>query len=154
MPSLFRFTRFLLIALAFASLTLASGCRRGAPVMPPQVQPTDVTLEGAPTTGLTGTLTIDVYNPNPFAVPLERIEYKIIAAGSKIGSGTAQVGQMMPAQQNTSVTVDMRVSAVGTLFGAIRMAAGRKDYRIEGNAFFTARRGKLGVRFVQEGELE
>jgi len=119
----------------------------------PTAQVRDVSLGNAGLTGVRGELQLDVTNPNPFGVPLQRIEWELAIGGQRAATGTVELSQTIPAKAVVPVATSLAIDARDAIAVASRLAGGARDYEIKARLRFGTPVGPLDVAIDHGGSL-
>ncbi|PKG32379.1 LEA type 2 family protein [Methanoregula sp.] len=112
------------IFLLFFLCILFAGCITEAPVKPPVLTVTDVTLSDVSLRTLTINTTINIFNPNPVGADLNRIAFDLyyVTGGSDQYLGHGELAHITVKESgNTSITMPVKIGtvqaaqAIGTL---------------------------------------
>ena len=76
----------------------------------PQVRVADARLGRIDLDSLTVDFTLDVANPNDFALPVAAVDWSLALFGQRVGTGTARPDETIPAQASARVPMPVRVS--------------------------------------------
>lgn len=85
----------------------------------PTVQVSGVGFGGLSATGMVMTLSVDVANPYPFALPLAGLDYSLGSGGEEIVSGALTALEAVPARGKSTVAVPLKLN-FATLIAAAR----------------------------------
>lgn len=105
-------------------------------------------------TGVTGTATFDVTNPNAFGVPLERIDWDLALGDARAISGTVELSQTIPARGVAPVTTTLTIAAGDAAVAVAALAAGERRYQLTARLRFSTAVGPLDVTVVHDGVLD
>jgi LEA14-like dessication related protein len=112
----------------------------------PTVTFTDVDLVHVDAAGMTLDFEMEVYNPNPRAIPLERVTYTLRIGRESILDGGSQLPATLPAEGTLPVTVPVSLTWPSILSAeeTIRRLGGDIPYTFEGELYFDVRQLRLG----------
>lgn len=134
--------------IAIASL----GCNRLQPKKP-TVAVRGVSVGAVSLHGVSGTLSVELTNPNSFGVPLAGVDWQLSIGDARAVSGRIALSNELPANGSTLVQIGLRVDALDAIAVARRLSAGERRYRVRGVLHFNAPIGRLDVAFHGEGDL-
>ncbi len=135
-----------------AALSLLAGCAAfRVPVEEPTVQVRGVAVGAVSLTGIDGRVDLDMYNPNPVGLPLDRVDWRLEVAGGRLVEGSTRLSNRLPARGTTPVSVDLHIDMLDAAILAPRLAAGDERYALEGTLHFSTAMGDLAVTFRHEG---
>ena len=143
--------------LLFAVLAFAGGCAgTAALVSPPEVSLSRVEVTELDFSRQVFRLGFDVYNPNPFPLPVTGVRYGIDLDGDRFASGETASGFTVPALGDSafaiSVELDLLRSAPRLLY-TIRDATRREiPYGLEGSLAVDIPAARP-LRFAATGEI-
>ncbi len=110
--------RFFLILITSLLLFAFQGCgtldKRLNPIQP-KVFIDAIEIEDANLSGLTALLTLNVENPNDFALKAKGLDYTMSLAGTNILSGESQSNLSVPALGSGKIEVPVRISYASIL---------------------------------------
>jgi LEA14-like dessication related protein len=102
----------------------------------PEVALRDVQVMGLGFKSQTFLLSFDIYNPNPFPLPVNHISYGVRLDGHRFASGNTPSNISVPASGDTEVAISVDLNLLATapqLLSIIREGArGEIPYEIEG----------------------
>ena len=105
--------RYSLIVIISLLLFIFQGCgtldKRLNPIQP-KVFIDDIEIEDASLSGLTALLTLNIENPNNFAINAKGLDYAMDLAGTNILSGESQSNMSVPALGSGKIEVPVRIS--------------------------------------------
>ena len=133
-------------------MIMASGCSQLRPKNP-TVAVQGVSVSSVSFTGISGTLSVKVTNPNHFGVPLASVDWQLTVGGARAVSGTIELSNTIPANGSTNVDISLTVRTLDAVRVARKLAAGARTYRISGVLHFNAPIGRIDVAFSGEGDL-
>lgn len=100
---------------------------------PPGVSVQDVSFERFSWQGGEAVFTLQLSNPNSFALPLTGVDYALSLNGVEVGKGSREQSLQIPAKQSRSVEFPLRLSFVNmasVLPGLMRQ--GTMQYQLRG----------------------
>lgn len=108
--------------LMFVIGTLVSGCESVTQTLSGVSRPTaqvgGVGFGGLSTTGMVMTLSVEIDNPYPFALPLAGMDYRLGSGGEEIVSGSLSELESIPARGKGTVAVPMNLNFATMLSAA------------------------------------
>jgi len=130
-------TRAILILLSSILILTVQGCssisERLTPVQP-KVFVDAIEIEDATLSGLTALLTLNVENPNNFALNAQGLDYTMSLAGTNIISGENASSMSVPALGSGKIEVPVRISYSALLESIPKvMQTGVASYNFSGN---------------------
>jgi len=131
---------------------ISSGCNRLQPKKP-TVAVQGVSVGSVSFTGISGTLSVEVTNPNDFGVPLASVDWRLSVGGATAVTGTIQLSNTIPAKGSTNVDVSLTVQALDAVRVARKLSAGERTYQVSGVLHFNAPIGRIDVSFSGEGDI-
>jgi len=140
-----------------AVLACAGGCAgTAALVAPPQVSLSRVDVTDLDFSRQVFRLGFDVYNPNPFPLPVARVRYGIDLDGDRFATGETTGGFTVPARGDSAFAISVELDLVRStprLLYTIRDAA-RRDipYTLEGSLGVDIPAARP-LRFTSAGEI-
>jgi LEA14-like dessication related protein len=143
-------TRAPLLAAAVA-LFAAAGCLR--PLEKPTVKVDTVDVHSVTLRGMTGRMALDIFNPNQVSLPLKAVDWELSIGGARAVRGRVDLSASIPAMGTAPVAVQMHVDSMDAVQVAKRLAAGAREYRVEGTLIFDTQLGNLSVAFAGTGDL-
>jgi LEA14-like dessication related protein len=105
-------------------------------------------------TGIEGRVHLQIANPNGFGVPLESGTWSLSIAGSSAVSGRFDLAETIPAKASAPVVASLTINAASAARVGAALAAGRRDYTIDGTLRFSTRVGSIEVAFRHSGDLD
>lgn len=141
----------LVFPLLFA-LVAAAGCSRLHP-QKPSVDVRGVAVGSVSISGISGTLQMQVTNPNNFGVPLAAVDWQLAVGDARAVSGTIELSDTIPANGSTMVSVNLQVRALDAIAVARKLSAGERTYRVSGTLHFNAPIGRIDVAFTGQGNI-
>ncbi len=119
------------------TILLLSGCgtldKRLNPIQP-KVFIGDIELEDANLSGVTALLTLNIENPNDFALNAKGLDYTMSLSGTNILSGENQNNMSVPALGSGKIEVPVRISYASLLETIPNvMQTGVASYNFSGN---------------------
>ena len=138
---------FLLGSLVLGCASLPAGVQR------PQAEVRDVSIERMSLTGVRGELALDVFNPNAFALPLERVDWALAIGGGETVDGSFDLDETIPARGSAPVAIGLQLDGRDAAAIASRVAAGERDYTLEGVMRFATAVGEIPVPFRESGDI-
>ena len=140
---------------ALATLSGLSGCSMFMrSIERPTAEVRDVSLSTAGFAGITGTLALDVHNPNGFGVPLSGIDWELSVGGARAMTGSVELSVTIPARGTAPVTTSLTVSAGDAIAAAASLASGARDYQLSARLHFSTAVGPLAVDLTHRGSLD
>ncbi len=135
--------RTMLLGAVAAFCMAADGCEK---YEIPKVTFTDADLVHVDAVGMTVDFDMELYNPNPRAVPLERVTYVLRIGAEPIVRGRTRLEGTLPAEGTLPVTVPVVLTWQSILSAeeAIRRLGGDIPYTFEGELYFDLRRLEVG----------
>lgn len=121
----------------------------------PSVSVRSARLDSVKLSGLTVDVYFDVNNPNPFALPLEQVDWNLRLFDTRVGAGTTRMDKTLPAQRTTRVKMPIRVrfEDVGSIAGRV-VNARSIDWDLDGTAQFQSPAGPLALDFAETGRWD
>jgi LEA14-like dessication related protein len=140
--------------LAFACVALC-GCSLFMHSMErPTAQVRDASVTAAGLGGVSGSLRVDVTNPNTFGVPLSGIDWQLEIGGNRAATGNVELQQTIPARGVAPVTTSLSVSTNDAI-GVVRaIASGAREYQLDATLHFSTNVGQLDVAVHYTGTLQ
>lgn len=140
-----------------AGLLCLAGCASLEDVVsPPGVTLRNVHAETLAFDRQTFLLSFDVTNPNPFPLPVSRLEYGVWLDGRRFASGDADSGIHIPALSDGTFDIRVEMDLVNTvpdLLFVLRDGLDRRlPYRLEGRLHTGLPRARP-VPFASEGDV-
>lgn len=109
----------------------------------PKLRIADIRAPKVTGTGAELQIALDVTNSNPFALPLESIDYGLSFNGSRVGGGNAR-GASVAAGKTRRITLPVKVDLVGAGRAALPFLSGRAaDVALDGKMDFGSVAGPL-----------
>ncbi len=130
-------TRSLLILIAGFTLLHVQGCasldKRFNPIQP-NVYVDAIEIEEATLSGLTALLTLNIENPNDFALNAHGLDYTMSLAGTNIISGENEQSMSVPALGRGKIEVPVRITYASILETIPKvLETGIASYNFNGN---------------------
>lgn len=111
----------------------------------PTAQVRDASVTAAGLGGVSGSLRLDVTNPNTFGVPLSGIDWQLAIGGNRAATGNVELQQTIPARGVAPVSTSLSVSTTDAI-GVVRaVASGSRDYQLDATLHFSTNVGQLDV---------
>lgn len=104
-------------------------------------------------TGVNGELRLDVSNPNPIGVPLQRIEWQLSIGGTRAVTGAVQLSQTIPARGVAPVITSLTIDARDAIEVGTALARGSRDYQLHATLTFATKVGPISVDLEHRGQL-
>ncbi len=144
--------RAALLALSLTALISLWGCAKPKPV---RVTPRSAAVTAIGPTGVTLDVNLDVYNPNSFALYVQKLDGVLrLGSGVEIARGSAEPKNSIAANATSSVPASLTVA--WTNLGALlpfAMSGGPAPYHFEGVATIGGSKLNVGVPFAIDGEI-
>lgn len=141
----------LLIALTCLALAACSMFMRS--MERPTAKVRDVSMTSAGFRGATGTLVLDVSNPNNVGVPLSAVHWQLSLGGARAVTGDVRISQTIPARGVAPVTTSLTIDALDGAFAVAALARGARDYQLTARLTFSTAIGPLEVELQHTGTL-
>jgi LEA14-like dessication related protein len=141
----------------FAILALASsiGCAGiGQPIESPTIEVQGVSIASASFTGIECDVSMSIFNPNGFGVPLDSGAWELTIGNAHAVSGAFKLSQTIPAKQSAPLVSRIRIDARDAIAVAREVAGGAHTYQIRGQLHFTTSFGDIDVAYSHSGDLE
>ncbi len=119
----------------------------------PTVKVTQVSLSSAGFSGVRGQLGLNVHNPNPFGMPLHRIDWTLSVGSAQAVQGKIELSENIPAQASLPVTTSLTISALDAVQVASQIASGVRAYNLRATLYFQTSYGELTVDLQHNGDL-
>ncbi len=119
----------------------------------PKADVRDVTLSSAGFSGVSGTLQLDVSNPNNFGVPLSGIDWQLSIGGSRAVTGKVELAQTIPARGVAPIATSLTINARDAMAVASSLASGVRTYQLTAKLHFSTAIGQLDVDVQHTGTL-
>ncbi|HVS02475.1 MAG TPA: LEA type 2 family protein [Thermoanaerobaculia bacterium] len=148
--------RALLPIVALAALGAAlAGCASLGRLEPPEVDLVDLRLRDVGLLETSLGLSLRIFNPNRWALPVAAASYELFLGGVRVGRGTTDAGFEVPRLGSETVELTIGLDNLA-LLRQVRpiLDAGRFDYRIEATHYLGGRWNRRGVESVHQGQLD
>jgi LEA14-like dessication related protein len=124
-------TTALMSRFLFALSLVSSGC---STIQKPTASLKSADVGDVTVQGFTANFSIDVANPNSFAVPLRNTDYTLSLGGAKVADGAIKPDASLPAGGTLPMTIPVRLTFEDLLKAeeAIRAGGGEVPYRFDG----------------------
>jgi LEA14-like dessication related protein len=119
----------------------------------PRAEVRDVRIEALSLAGLRGEVDLDVFNPNAFAVPLDRVEWQLEIGGADTAGGSVRLAEAIPARGSAPLVIGLQLDGSDAAALARQLAAGERSYTLRGVMHFTTSLGEIPVSFVESGDI-
>ncbi len=119
----------------------------------PTVTVNTLSIRSASFTGVDGLMTMDVFNPNGYSLPLRRVEWKLAVGDAQAVDGVFDLSKTIPAKNSAPIKGRLELKASSAMSVARVLAGGAKTYTIQGRMHFQTRFGDLAVDFSHEGSV-
>jgi LEA14-like dessication related protein len=143
--------------MAGAALALAlfvTSCAAANAVKRPSVAVDDVSLQSISLGGATVRVLLDLRNPNPFALPIEGVDWTLDLAGAKALDGQSDLDERIPANGSAPVAMTVTIGAAEAAGAIAKLLEGARAYQLNGNVKVATPLGPLGVPFSRAGTLQ
>ncbi len=137
---------------ALLALVAVAGCNRLQPKKP-TLDVRGVAIGSVSFSGITGSLTVEVTNPNDFGVPLAAVDWQLSVGGARAVTGSVTLSNTIPANGSTTVEISLSIAALDAVHVARKLSAGQRNYQIDGVMHFNAPIGRIDVSFSGSGDL-
>ena len=125
------------LVIAMFSCVLSGCAATGAMIDSPTVNLTSVKLAEVSLNRQTFHLGFDVDNPNPFPLPIQAVEYRVILDEEKFAGGATEGGFTVPArsQDDFTISVDLDVLNSAAQLSSLLRGGMREpvSYELQGN---------------------
>jgi len=119
----------------------------------PDVTVRSVSLSAAGFTGMDGNVSMDVYNPNGFGMPLKRVEWTLSVGSAQAVRGSFELSETIPAKGSAPVEGRIHIGVGAAVGVAAAIAEGIRTYNIQATLTFQTRLGDLKANVSHQGEL-
>lgn len=119
----------------------------------PSAEVRGVSVASAGFTGVNGELRLDVSNPNPIGVPLQRIEWQLSIGGTRAVRGAVELSQTIPARGVAPVITSLAIDARDAIEVGTALARGSRDYQLHATLTFSTKVGPISVELQHGGQL-
>jgi LEA14-like dessication related protein len=141
------------LILAFLILSLTA-CGALSPMAEkPQVTVRSLSLSSAGFSGMDGEVAMDIYNPNGFGLPLNRVDWTLSVGSAQAVRGSFEMSETIPAKGSAPVTGRLHIDVSSAVGVAAAVASGVRTYDIQATLHFQTRLGELTVAVSHRGEL-
>ncbi len=113
----------------------------------------EVSLSSAGFGGVRGTLGLQVHNPNPFGLPLYRIDWTLSVGRAQAVSGSIQLDETIPAKASLPVTTALSIATLDAARVARELLAGAHTYSLRATLFFKGKYGEIKFELQHDGQL-
>lgn len=120
----------------------------------PTAQVRDASVTAAGLGGVSGSLRLDVTNPNMFGVPLSGIDWQLEIAGNRAATGNVELQQTIPARGVAPVTTSLSISTSDAVAVVRAIASGAREYQLDATLHFSTNVGQLDVAVHYTGTLQ
>ena len=119
---------------------------------PPVVVFRGVTLRDVALSGATLDVALQVKNPNPFNIDVQRVTYQLFADSTLVGTGQPENALFVPAKDSAIITLPVAFTfrALGNVAFQL-VARGSVNYRLTGQVSFGTPIGTMTRDFDQRG---
>lgn len=139
--------------LAFACVVLCGCSLFMHSIERPTAQVRDASITAAGLGGVSGSLRLDVTNPNTFGVPLSGIDWQLAVGGNRAATGNVDLEQTIPARGVVPVTTSLAISTADAI-GVVRaVASGVREYQLDATLHFSTNVGQLDVAVHYTGSI-
>ncbi len=140
--------------LLLAIAVILSACGALSPIAEkPTVTVRSVALSSAGFSGMNGTVAMDIYNPNGFALPLRQVDWTLSVGSAQAVRGSFELTETIPAKASAPVTGRLHMDVAGAVGVAASLAQGVRSYQIQATLTFQTRFGDLTANVTHNGEL-
>ena len=137
--------------LTLAAVVSLAGCAQLHP-QPPVVAFRGVSLRNVALNGATLDVALQVANPNPFNIDVQRITYSLFVDSTLVGTGTPDSKLFVASKDSGVVTLPVTFTYGGLGNVALQLLSrGAMNYRITGQVSFGTPVGTLTRDFDQKG---
>ena len=119
----------------------------------PQVTVRTVSLSSASFTGIDGRIDMDVFNPNPFGMPLHRVDWALSVGSSEPVRGSFDMSETIPAKASAPVTGSIRITAASAIGITAALASGERTYNLQAELYFQTKFGELKVAVTHQAKI-
>ncbi len=141
------------LALTAALAGLASCGALSPMAAQPQVTVRSVSLSAAGFSGVDGTVAMDIYNPNGFALPLRRVDWTLSVGSVQAVRGSFDLTATIPAKASAPVDGRLHIDVGSAVGVASALAQGVRSYEISATLTFQTRFGDLRADVQHQGQL-
>ena len=149
-----------------ASLLVAAAALRGAacrsaatppsppvPFDPPSIELRSVRPSSVGATGGSLNISVNLYNPNGYAVSAPRFRYRVMVGSQRVGAGTHDADVTVAAGDSTMVRLPLSFSykSLGRA-GHSMLSRGALTYRVVGDVTVGTPHGRLSAAFDRAGQ--
>lgn len=120
----------------------------------PSAQVRDASVTAAGLGGVSGSLRLDVTNPNTFGVPLSGIDWQLTIGGNRAATGNVELQQTIPARGVAPVATSLTISTADAIGVVQAIASGAHEYQLDATLHFSTKVGQLDVAVHYTGELQ
>ncbi|MBV8757864.1 MAG: LEA type 2 family protein [Deltaproteobacteria bacterium] len=120
----------------------------------PSAQVRDASVTAAGLGGVSGSLRLDVTNPNTFGVPLSGIDWQLAIGGSRAATGNVELQQTIPARGVAPVNTSLAISTMDAVNVVQAVAGGAREYQLDATLHFSTNVGQLDVSVHYTGHLQ
>ena len=137
-----------MVLMAFV-VALGAGCTA------PQAEVRQVSLQGLSLQEIALELTLNLYNPNKFAMPIDRIDWDFSLFETSVADGQARPDTEIPAEGDAQVDVPITMALAESSETVRRMInATQIPWSVEGTCHFQLPSTTVGVDFSQAGQWD
>ena len=134
-----------------AALTTLSACAQLHPE-PPVVVFRGVTLRDVALSGATLDVALQISNPNPFNIDVQRVTYHLYADSTLVGTGQPENPLFIPAKDSALIKLPVAFTFRGLGNVAFQLVSrGSVNYRVTGQVSFGTPVGTMTRDFDQKG---
>jgi LEA14-like dessication related protein len=142
------------LTLVLSCAVILASCGALSPIAEkPKVTVRSVSLSSASFTGIDGTIAMDVFNPNSFGVPLNRVTWALSVGGSDPVRGSLDMNDSIPAKSSVPVTGAIRISAGAAIGITAALVSGNRTYNLQVELFFQTKFGEISVSVTHQAEI-
>lgn len=120
----------------------------------PTAQVRDASVTAAGFGGVSGSLRLDVTNPNTFGVPLSGIDWQLAIGGNRAATGNVELQQTIPARGVAPVATSLAISTSDAIGVVQAVARGAREYQLDATLHFSTTVGQLDVSVHYTGTLQ
>src|SRR3569623_105588 len=120
----------------------------------PTAQVREASVTAAGFGGVSGSLRLDVTNPNTFGVPLSGIDWQLAVGGNRAATANAELQQTIPARGVAPVSTSLSIATSDAIGVMQAIAGGAREYQLDATLHFSTNVGQLDVTVHYTGELQ
>ena len=121
----------------------------------PSAEVRQVSLQSISLQQLDFDLTLDFFNPNKIAVPVDGIDWGLALFGIDVANGSANPDEEIPAEGSTEVAVPITVSLAETADAARHLVSAREiPWNVDGTCRLRVAANTVEVDFSRAGNWE